>query len=266
MDEIEIQIFDEITNYKEKLGFFTIRQWIFIVLIAITVIPTYIFLPKILGDDITGYVILIEAASIGFVGFVPIHNLPAEKIIPFWFRHYFLFNKPLEYMTLAEFKELKEQKKNRKHNKVVNEEKASVQNTVAEPVKDIKPIANKQQDNTLEQEKKSIEAVTELDLTKKTKKQKLTKEEKALIKAKRKYGYLFKEETSVTVVDTEKEYEELSKNLPKVEPDAKGYIDPFVIKPTEGKNEASSMSDELNKRFNSLSDEEKEVFLKLFGK
>lgn len=287
MDEIEIQIFDEITNYKEKLGWFTIRQWIFIVLIAITVIPTYIFLPKVLGEDLTSYIILIEAAGIGFIGFVPVHNLPAEKIIPFWFRHYFLFHKPLEYMTTQEYKELKEQKKNRKHNKVIKEEKDTIENTVTEPLKATEPITDVTQQATLEQEKKPTEATTEPVTAKRPKKQKLTKEEKALMKAKKKYGYLFKEEdANVVVVEPEKEYQEMSKNIPEIPVDENGVINPFTIKPVEDKaleqnitqeqqqdnnvdiqqDNTSSESEELNDKFNSLTDEEKKVLLKLLGK
>ncbi len=247
MDEIEIQIFDEITNYKEKFGWFTIRQWIFIVLIGITVIPTYIFLPKLLGEDLTSYIILIEAAGIGFLGFVPVHNLPAEKIIPFWFRHYFIFHKPLEYMTTQEYKELKEQKKNKRHNKAVKEEKTTVEDVVTEPVKTTVPVSDEKQQTTSEQEKKPIEASTEPILTKKSKKQKLTKEEKALMKAKKKYGYLFKEEASIVVEPNVVQEQQHNK----------------VVVPQK---EVTSKSEELNERFNTLSDEEKEVFLKLVGK
>ena len=45
MDEIEITVFDEIKDYKEKIYFFNFRQWIFAILIAVIVIPTYIHFP-----------------------------------------------------------------------------------------------------------------------------------------------------------------------------------------------------------------------------
>ena len=38
MEDIEIQIFDEFTDYKEKLGALTLRQWIFCILGAAIVI------------------------------------------------------------------------------------------------------------------------------------------------------------------------------------------------------------------------------------
>ena len=44
MDDIEITVFDEIKDYKEKIYFFNFRQWIFAILIAVIVIPTYIIL------------------------------------------------------------------------------------------------------------------------------------------------------------------------------------------------------------------------------
>lgn len=300
MDKLEIQIFDEITNYKEKFGIFTVRQWLFVVLIAICVIPTYIFLPKLIGDDITSYVIMIEAALIGFIGFVPVHNLPAEKIIPYWIRHYFYFNKPLKYMTLCEYQELKESKKKKSPN-------SSSDNVVKEkhPVEEPTKLNNKELNPSL------VNNTKEKDIQK-TKK-KLTKQEKALIKAKKKYGYLFKEdnpisepnndeqvknivevmqennykpisEDKVIIVDVDKEFEKMKKELGKnTSPTISTPIDVFKIenqhseekldKPTEIKKETSensdintSENDELNNKINSLSDEEKRLLLKLLGK
>lgn len=37
MDNIEITVFDEINDYKEKIYFFNFRQWAFSILIAIIV-------------------------------------------------------------------------------------------------------------------------------------------------------------------------------------------------------------------------------------
>ena len=229
------------------------------------------------------------------------------------FRHYFIFHKPLEYMTMQEYKEMKEEKKNKRHNKAVKEEKTTATNKITEPVKAIEPIVEPKQETTLKTEKKPIEASTEPLLEKKTKKQKLTKEEKALMKAKKKYGYLFKDDTknegevtnqgkkekettpiqdenmpnANTIIEpvVEKEYQEIVKNSPNISVDENGAINPFAINSENEaldqnssqekqvdtveetpKTDGISKSDELNKRFNSLSDEEKEVFLKLVGK
>lgn len=113
MDNIEITVFDEIKDYKEKIYFFNIRQWIFAILIAIIVVPTYILLKGKIGEEVTSYIVIAIAGVFGFIGFVKIHELPAERIIPFWIRHYFIFAKPIHYMTDAEY-ELKHQKKNKK--------------------------------------------------------------------------------------------------------------------------------------------------------
>lgn len=113
MDNIEITVFDEITDYKEKIYFFNFRQWLFTILIGSIVIPTYLILKDKIGDEITSYIVIAIAGILGFIGFVKIHELPAEKILPYWFRHYFLFAKPIVYMTDAEFEIQKQQKKHR---------------------------------------------------------------------------------------------------------------------------------------------------------
>lgn len=104
MDNIEITVFDEIKDYKEKIYFFNFRQWAFAILIAVLVIPTYILLKDKIGDEVTSYIVIAIAGSLGFIGFVKIHELPAEKILPYWFRHYFLFAKPIHYMSDEEYR------------------------------------------------------------------------------------------------------------------------------------------------------------------
>lgn len=119
MDNIEIRVFDEIKDYKEKIYFFNIRQWIFAILIVITVVPTYLILKDKIGEEPTSYIVIAIATVLGFIGFVKIHELPAEKIIPYWIRHYFLFAKPIHYMTDSEY-ELQHQKNKKKVNKSDN--------------------------------------------------------------------------------------------------------------------------------------------------
>ena len=112
MDNIEITVFDEIKDYKEKIYFFNFRQWIFAILIVIAVVPTYLILKEKIGEEATSYIIIAIAGILGFIGFVKIHELPAELIIPFWIRHYLFFAKPIHYMTDNEY-ELQHQKKNK---------------------------------------------------------------------------------------------------------------------------------------------------------
>lgn len=119
MDNIEITVFDEINDYKEKIYFFNFRQWIFAILIVGLVVPTYILLKDRIGDEITSYIVIAIAGVFGFIGFVKIHELPAEKILPYWARHYFFFAKPIHYMTDNEYEEL-HQKKNKKQSKAKN--------------------------------------------------------------------------------------------------------------------------------------------------
>ena len=122
MDNIEITVFDEINDYKEKIYFFNFRQWIFAIIIVGLVVPTYIFLKDIIGDEITSYIVIAIAGVFGFIGFVKIHELPAEKILPYWARHYFFFSKPIRYMADKEYEEL-HKKKNKKQSKSKNNSK-----------------------------------------------------------------------------------------------------------------------------------------------
>lgn len=123
MDNIEITVFDEIKDYKEKIYFFNFRQWIFAILIIIAVVPTYLILKEKIGEEATSYIVIAIAGVLGFIGFVKIHELPAEKIMPFWFRHYLLFAKPIHYMTDSEY-ELQHQKKNKHKTKSIKTDKS----------------------------------------------------------------------------------------------------------------------------------------------
>lgn len=121
MDELEITVFDEIKDYKEKIYFFNFRQWVFTILIVGLVVPTYLILKDKIGEEITSYIIIAIAGVLGFIGFVKIHQLPAEKILPYWFRHYLIFAKPIHYMTDSEYEQL-HQKKGKKTANLSKEE------------------------------------------------------------------------------------------------------------------------------------------------
>ena len=170
MDEIEIIMFKEISDYSEKFYGLTFRQWIFSVLIAITVIPTYIFLPRYtpITQDICSYIVILEAGIIGFFGFVKINELSAEHIVPYWYRHFIHFGKPIKYMSDAEWAAAHEKK-----NKKLKQS--------AETSKEASATGNLRTTDTSDDKKPQ--------LSKKQLKQQ-QKREKMLAKARKKYGYL----------------------------------------------------------------------------
>lgn len=198
MDEIEITVFDEIKDYKEKIYFFNFRQWIFAILIAVIVIPTYIILKDKIGEEITSYIVIAIAGSLGFIGFVKIHELEAEKILPYWFRHYFLFAKPIHYISDEEYKLLHEKKKKGKKSKSHQMQKIDKQSA--------KEIKRKQ------------------------------KQEKLLMKAKKKYGIT----ENAEIIRSNKTKD--------------------IIEKTDKKD------NELIEKISKLTKEEQEVLLKLLGR
>ena len=198
MDDIEITVFDEIKDYKEKIYFFNFRQWIFAILIAVIVIPTYIILKDKIGEEITSYIVIAIAGSLGFIGFVKIHELEEEKILPYWFRHYFLFAKPIHYISDEEYKLLHEKKKKGKKSKSHQMQKIDKQSA--------KEIKRKQ------------------------------KQEKLLMKAKKKYGIT----ENAEIIRSNKTKD--------------------IIEKTDKKD------NELIEKISKLTKEEQEVLLKLLGR
>lgn len=161
MDNIEITVFDEINDYKEKIYFFNFRQWAFAILIVALVVPTYLLLKDRIGNEITSYIVIAIAGVFGFIGFVKIHELPAEKILPFWFRHYFCFAKPIHYMTDEEFKMQHQKKGKTKQAATKKIDKNNSKSTKAE----IKELKKKQKQEKLLQKAKKKYGVTENNTT-----------------------------------------------------------------------------------------------------
>ena len=150
MDNIEITVFDEIKDYKEKIYFFNFRQWAFAILIAGLVIPTYILLKDKIGEEVTSYIVIAIAGVFGFIGFVKIHELPAEKILPYWFRHYFLFAKPIHYISDEDYRLAHEKKK-----------KGKGKNRQTMNKKEIKEVKKKQKQEKLLTKAKKKYGITE---------------------------------------------------------------------------------------------------------
>lgn len=126
MDEIDIPLFDEINDYEYKLGIMSLRKWIFFILMLIICIPMYLFGKKYVGNDAMSWLIIPPAAVFVFIGFIPVHDLSAEKIIPYWYRHYTLFAKPIKYISDEEYEQMKAAKsKFKKKSKKTDEAKGT---------------------------------------------------------------------------------------------------------------------------------------------
>lgn len=145
MDRIEPRIHDEIKDYKEKFYNFTLRQWLFGILLIITIVPLYLFLTPKIGSNLTGWIVIIAAIPIGFLGFIPIQGLNAERIIFYWKRNYINFAKPILYKTEAELLKEKTNKKKTVKPKNKKEVKSSKKQEKLK-LKELKKERNKQRE------------------------------------------------------------------------------------------------------------------------
>ena len=80
-------------------------------MIIITTVPLYLVLSPKIGSDIAGWLVIIVAVPIGFVGFISIQGLNAERIIFYWKRNYINFAKPIVFKTEQELLQEKKSKK-----------------------------------------------------------------------------------------------------------------------------------------------------------
>ncbi len=184
MDDLEVRIPKEITEYHEKFYGLTLRQILATLAIAAINIPLYINLSAIIGDDLASYIVIIIAGIIGFFGFIKIHNLDAEKIVPYWWRNYISFAKPLIYKTEKEIAAEKEAKKHKNKKQNIQTENVISETDMIDA--DNKPLSAskiKNQQKLLKQQEKERKKQEKLEAQRIIKEE---KEHKKQLKAKRK--------------------------------------------------------------------------------
>lgn len=108
MNNMEVRVHEEISEYKEKFYGLTLRRWISVIITVIVDVPLYIFLNSYIPDDILQIMVIIISGPVLLIGFVPFQQLPMEKFLKYFFRNYFNLYKPLEYKTDLEVKREKE--------------------------------------------------------------------------------------------------------------------------------------------------------------
>lgn len=117
MDRLEVRVPDEIKDYKEKYGGFTVRQWIGIVLAIVVCIPTYLILYHRTIQILAAMGTMLVAAPVALIFFIPINGMPAEKMIPYFRRSLFCFNQVLSFQTEHEREVEQELLKDKKYRK-----------------------------------------------------------------------------------------------------------------------------------------------------
>lgn len=259
MEHLEVVIFDEIDDYSEKIKGLTFRQWIFVALAVLVVVPTYLLIPKYtpLTKDIVSYIVILEAAIIGLFGFIKIQNLNAEQIIPFWYRHFMIYKKPIEYITDAEWEKAHEKKNKKSKKTTVGSLGISENNHTTIPVEAKQENEGKKPQTQIE---KSVVNEGKPQLTKKELKKK-RKQEKMLKKAQAKYGYMFSDENGdKSNNETELIQEPVAEDELIIHEVA---VEPKEEQVTEVAENLTNVEDnKIDDVFNSLSPEERKTLLK----
>ena len=85
---IEVRIPKEITEYQEKILFgLSVRQLISFSIALTAGVATYLLAAKLWGDDLAGYLVIVEVMPIFAIGFIRINGFSFEKYLAVMIRH-----------------------------------------------------------------------------------------------------------------------------------------------------------------------------------
>lgn len=174
MDDIEVRVHSEINDYQEKFYWFTFRQWVTIILFGLTAVPFYLYYRGIIGEEPISWIIIIYAIPFAIIGFIPIQKLPAEKMIKFVFRNQTIFYQDIVYKTDKEIQLEKQYMESLKFSRKLK--KFFSKKAKRQFQEDMKLYIQNNIDNDI-----SI-----VEITKKSKKKKMSRKEKKQIKEQKK--------------------------------------------------------------------------------
>lgn len=194
-ENLDITIFTEITDYHSKIYGLTVRQLIFSALTGVIVIPLYYYGRQEIPENIVEWLVIIVAIPLMTMGFIPIQQMNAEKIVPYLKRHYIDFWQPLEYKNDKDVA----REKNEKSSKYMYFEDGTSRKLTKEEKKirkqELKVInKRKKEEKKLKQAKakkeklnKKVEVLPPNEKLSKRELRKQRKQEKQLAKAKKKF-------------------------------------------------------------------------------
>lgn len=194
-ENFDITIFTEITDYHSKIYGLTVRQLIFSALTGAIVIPLYYYGRQEIPENIVEWLVIIVAIPLMTMGFIPIQQMNAEKIVPYLKRHYIDFWQPLEYKNDKDVA----REKNEKSSKYMYFEDGTSRKLTKEEKKirkqELKVInKRKKEEKKLKQAKakkeklnKKVEVLPPNEKLSKRELRKQRKQEKQLAKAKKKF-------------------------------------------------------------------------------
>jgi len=216
-ENLDITIFTEITDYHSKIYGLTVRQLIFSALTGAIVIPLYYYGRQEIPENIVEWLVIIVAIPLMTMGFIPIQQMNAEKIVPYLKRHYIDFWQPLEYKNDKDVA----REKNEKSSKYMYFEDGTSRKLTKEEKKirkqELKVInKRKKEEKKLKQAKakkeklnKKVEVLPPNEKLSKRELRKQRKQEKQLAKAKKK----FQENVEVLPPTTDKDKVKSTDNI-----------------------------------------------------